>query len=108
MKTLLIALLSATLFGCTSYGIERGTDDNGNLYTKVNVKSTRDLEQPRVDYSREGQDAEFHFSAASVDNNTEVMVGAFSGMMGMMMEMVQKMMLMNVAPHKQSGVEHAK
>ena len=97
MKTLLIILAAILLSGCTAYSIEKGTDSQGNPYTKVDVKSTRDLEQPRVDYNRKGQDAEFHFSAASVDNNTEVMVGAFSGMMGMMMEMMQKMMLMNTA-----------
>ena len=52
MKTLLVLILSLTMFGCTSYSIEKGTDANGNTFTKVNVKSTRDLEQPEVHYTQ--------------------------------------------------------
>ena len=69
------------------YSIEKRPDG----FTKVTVKSTRDMEEPKVDYLRtnEGKDAEFHFSAANVDNNTENFTALFSGMMGMMMEMMK-------------------
>ena len=96
MKTLLVLILSLTMFGCTSYSIEKGTDTNGTPFTKVKVKSTRDLEQPSVKYTRTGTDATCDFSAASVDNNTDAYLGMFTGMMGMMMDMMQKMMLVNV------------
>ena len=90
MKTLLIVLLALTLVNCTTYSIKK--EPNG--YTEVHVSSTRDLEEPRVDYIREGEDAEFHFSAASVDNNTEAFMATFQGMMGVIMEMMKANMLM--------------
>ena len=93
MKVLLIVLVILLAQGCTTYGIEKGVDENGNFYTKVDVSSTRDLEEPRVDYIREGEDAEFHFSAASVDNNTEAFMATFQGMMSMMMELMKASML---------------
>jgi len=81
-----------TLGGCTSYTVKKGPDGT----TTVMVRSTRDLEQPEVHYSRTGADATFDFKAASVDNNTDAFVGMFSGMMSMMMDMMQQMMEMNV------------
>ena len=90
MKALLIILL-LVLNSCTSYSIEKGTDATGNPYTNVYVKSTRDLEQPVINYERKDQEAKFNFSAASVDNNTDVFVGMFTGMMGMMMELMKKL-----------------
>ena len=98
MKALLLVLFIVLISGCTTYSIEKGVDENGNFRTKVDVSSTRDLEQPRVDYKREGADAEFHFSAASVDNNTESFMAMFQGVMTMMMEMMKASMIMNAGP----------
>ena len=91
MKTLFLSILILTLVNCTSYSIEKGTDATGNLYTNVYVKSTRDLEQPVINYERKGVDAKFNFSAASVDNNTDAFIGMFTGMMGMMMDLMKKL-----------------
>ena len=95
MKTLLIILFTISCQACTMYSVERGYDPTTG-YTKVEVKikSTRDLEQPIVKYTRTGQDATFDFQAANVDNNTDAYVGMFSGMMGMMMDMMERMMTM--------------
>ena len=87
MKTLSIALLILLLSSCTSYSIEKGVS-NGEPFTNVRVKSTRDLEQPTLHYQRTGADATFDFSAASVDNNTDAFVGMFQGMLQMMMQMM--------------------
>jgi hypothetical protein len=95
MKTILIILIVLMAQGCRTYGIEKGTDEFGNPYVKVEVTSSADLEAPYVHYSREGDDIVFDFSAESVDNNTEAFMGAFTGMMGMMMEMMKAQMLMN-------------
>lgn len=96
MKTLLIILLATVLASCTTYSIEKQMGDGTS--TIVHVKSTRDLEEPSVDYKREGADAEFHFSAASVDNNTESFMAMFQGVMTMMMEMMKASMIMNAGP----------
>jgi len=86
MKALMIVLV-ILLSGCTKYVVEKTAIDGST--TVVRVSSTRDLEQPVVKYTRTGQDATFDFSAASVDNNTEV----FMGTMLQMMQMMQQMML---------------
>ena len=91
MKALLLVLFIVLISGCTTYSIKK--DPSG--YTEVHVSSTRDLEEPQVDYKREGEDAEFHFSATSVDNNTEDFLSLFQGMMGMMMEMMKAQMVMS-------------
>jgi hypothetical protein len=90
MKTLTIILFAILLSSCTSYTVKREFDPNtGVLSTEVKVRSTRDLEQPVVKYARTGADATFDFQAASVDNNTEAMLGLFTGMMNMMMQVMQ-------------------
>ena len=84
MKVLLIMVMFLAQ-GCTTYSIEKVAPDGTS--TVVHVKSTRDMEQPTVDYVRDGTDAEFHFSAASVDNNSEM----FAGMMMQMLQLMQSM-----------------
>lgn len=93
MKALFIATLIVLLSNCTMYSVKKETDSVGNvLSTEVKIRSTRDLEQPEVLYEREGNNATFEFKAASVDNNTEAMLGLFSGVMQSMMQMMQSMM----------------
>ena len=92
MKILFLVLILTLLSACTTYSIHKNPDGT----TIVEVSSTRDLEEPKVDYKREGDDAEFHFSAASVDNNTE----AYMSMFSMMMQMMQ--MMMNPVPSPDS------
>ena len=89
MKTLITILAIFLIQGCTTYGIQKGFDENGKPYTNVKIKSTRDIEEPEVHYERKGDDANFDFSASSVDNNTDSYMALFSGMMGMMMEMMK-------------------
>lgn len=86
---LFIILLSA---GCTTYDVKRTPEGAVDIH----VSSTRDLEQPELHYVREGDDAKFDFKAASIDNNTDAMLGMFQGMMGMMMQMMQQMMSMGI------------
>lgn len=85
MRILFIILITIVMSGCTTYSIEKVSKDGTS--TIVHVKSTRDMEQPTVDYVREGADAEFHFSAASVDNNSDM----FASMMMQMLQMMQSM-----------------
>jgi hypothetical protein len=94
MKTLLVVLIILMAQGCRTYGIEKGVDDAGNPYVKVDISSSADIEAPYVHYVRKGDDVIFDFSAEKVDNNTESFTGLFQGMMGMMMEMMQKMAAM--------------
>ena len=96
MKALVLILFIILMSGCTTYSIQKGVDANGNLYTKVDVKSTRDLEQPELSYSRssEAGHASFDFKAAGVDNNTDAFMGLFSNMMGMMNSMMQQQQML--------------
>lgn len=90
MKYILIIVLALFATSCTMYTVEKNLGDG--ISTTVKVRSTRDLEQPEVHYVREGEDARFDFTAASIDNNTDAFLGMFQGMMGMMMQMMQGMM----------------
>jgi len=102
MKALLIILLAILISSCTTYTVKREVDPtSGAVKTEVSVRSTRDLEQPEVHYAREGQDAVFDFKAASVDNNTDAILGMFGGMMQTMMQMMQTMMVPMPAPDNQ-------
>jgi len=103
MKTLLTILAAMLLQGCTMYTIDKVYDPVTKMTTThVSIKSTRDLEQPFVNYERgkKGTDdyTKFSFSAESVDNNTDAFVGMFQGMMGMMMGMMEKMMQLQLPP----------
>jgi hypothetical protein len=98
MKTILIILVVLLAQGCRTYGIEKGTDEFGNPYVKVDVSSSADMKAPNVHYKRIGEDVTFDFSAEEIDNNTQDFMGMFQGMMGMMMEMMKAQMLMNAAP----------
>ena len=81
MKALLILLL---VQGCTMYTVEKVAPDGSS--TIVNIRSTRSFETPNLHYEREGQDAVFDFSAASVDNNTEAFMGVIAQLMAMLAE----------------------
>ena len=94
MKTLLLVLVIVLMTGCTTYNVKRFPDGS----VEIRVSSTRDLEQPELHYFRDGDDASFDFKAASVDNNTDAFMSAFSGMMGMMQQMMEQQMLMVQPP----------
>ena len=87
MKSLILVLTIIFMSGCTTYDVKR--DSEGIV--SVKVKSTRSFETPDLSYQRVGNDVSFDFSAQSVDNNTEAILGTFQGMMGMMMQMMQMM-----------------
>ena len=89
MRILLIVLITIVMVGCTTYDIKR--DSEGII--QVSVKSTRSFEQPNLHYDRNGTDVTFDFEAASVDNNTDAFMGAMTGVMGMMMQMMEGMMM---------------
>ena len=91
MRILLIVLIIIFMSGCTKYVIEKTAPDGST--TVVNVSSTRDLEQPNLHYQRTGNDAVFDFSAAGVDNNADTFMSAMTGVMGMMMQMMEGMMM---------------
>lgn len=101
MRQLLLIMIAAifVLGGCTMYTVKKEADGS----TEVMIKSTRDLEQPEVHYARVGDDATFDFKAASVDNNTEAMLGMFQGMMGMMMDMMKANMMLMQPPTIDAG-----
>jgi len=90
MKSFILICMIVLLSGCTTYSVEKQSPSQG--YTKVTVKSTRSFEQPDLSYTRTGSDATLNFSAASADNNTDVIFGALTPMMQMMMQMMQQMM----------------
>lgn len=92
MRNLMITALMVLLTSCTTYTVKKEATDGSS--TTVKVRSTRDLEQPEVDYIRKGTDAEFHFSAASANNSTEM----FDSMMGMMMNMMKMTMGVTADP----------
>ena len=95
MKIVLMILIILMAQGCRSYGVEKGVDQAGNEYVKVNVTSSADLENPAVFYEKkENGDIKFTFAADNVDNNTEVFAGIFEGIAGMFSQMMQQMMAM--------------
>ena len=98
MRTLLTVLAIIFLSGCRTYGIEKGVDDAGNPFVKVEISSSADIEVPRVHYNRNGDVVTFDFSADGIDNNTADYMGMFSGMMGMYMQMMENMMMRMSAP----------
>lgn len=69
LLSLFLAASAAMSAGCTTYSVEKTTPDGSS--TLAHVKSTRSFETPNLHYARTGADAEFDFSAQSVDNNTE-------------------------------------
>jgi len=87
MKAWIILVLLIALSGCTTYDVKRAPDGS----VEVHVSSTRSFEAPDLEYRRTGPDAEFSFSAATVDNNTDAFLNMFSGMMQMMQAMMVQM-----------------
>ena len=74
MKPLLIILAAMLLLqGCTTYDIIRKPD--GTVIVKV--RSSRSFEAPDLHYKRTGNNAEFTFGAASVQDGTAAMIGMF-------------------------------
>ena len=69
----ILILMAALLQGCTTYDITRKPD--GTVIVKV--RSSRSFEAPDLFYKRTGQDAEFTFGAASIQDGTAAMVGMF-------------------------------
>ena len=82
MKALILILI--LLQGCTTYDVKRAPDGS----VEVKVKSTRDLDQPELHYLRTGEDAEFDFKAAGVDNNIDAMAEIFASMMTMLQQLM--------------------
>ena len=74
-------LTGCVISGCTTYSIKR--DAQGII--SVDVRSTRSFEAPDLKYHRFGdEEVSFDFKAAGVDNNTDLLIGMFSSMIGMM------------------------
>lgn len=89
MKTLMTVLVIIFLSACTTYDVKR--DSEGIV--QVTVKSTRSFEAPDLHYKRDDSGVEFDFSAANADNNTDAFVGMFGGIMALMQQMMQTMMV---------------
>ena len=85
MKILLIAVI-VLLQACTTYSVVRSPDGT----VMVDVKSTRSFEAPDLHYARSGEDAEFDFSAANADNNTDALVSIMQMMMDMLIKQGQE------------------
>ena len=94
MKIAMMVLIVLLATGCRTYGIEKGVDEAGNAYVKVNVTSSADIEAPTVHYLREGETVEFDFSADSVDSNTQDFLSIFQSTFAMMLEMMKANMLL--------------
>lgn len=96
-KFLTVALAaSVALGGCaTRYSVERTFTDGSSI--KATATSFRDIEQPKLHYSRTDDEITFDFQAQTVDNNTDVTAGAavnlaapFMGMAAGVLDMVLK------------------
>lgn len=88
MKILTIVLIGFFLSSCTMYTVEKTAADGTS--TIVKVRSSRDLEQPEIRYERGSDFASFDFKAANVDDKTDVMVGMYSNLIGLMFDMMLK------------------
>jgi len=73
MKMLAVIFSVLIVQACTMYDIKRTMPDGSQI--DVSIKSSRDLEQPNVEYSRIGDGAEFRFNAANVKDNSAAIQG---------------------------------
>ena len=75
---LLIILLAVCLSSCTIYKVHRTSDGT----VDVKVYSSREFQQPQLNYKREGTDATFTFgaeSATTYDPYAQIIQGILSG-----------------------------